>query len=187
MATSNLTAERLREALHYAPETGIFTWRIQLSNRSATGKEAGTLNQKGYVMISVDKHTYRAHRLAFLYMTEAWPDDIVDHRDRNRANNRWENLRQATQSQNHQNQKMRKDCLHGYRGVSKHSKTGLWFVKLTVNRRSIYLGYFKTPEEACAARLAGERKYFTHAPVCETPAAYPCEHDLLGAKASPLP
>ncbi len=178
MATANLTAQRLRELLNYDPDTGLFTWRIQRSN-VAKGAVAGNLRPDGYFDIRIDGKIHRAHRLAWLYMTGAWPDNLIDHIDRNPSNTRWGNLRQATHSQNHQNQKIRADSRHGHRGLSPHS-SGLWRARIRVRGRVIHLGYFPTVESASQARADAERKYFTHSPLCAPQAESldpPCRQD----------
>lgn len=165
MAAADLTYARLRELLHYDPETGVFTWRVRRCNNLA-GTDAGSLRDDGYFTIRLDKRPYRANRLAWLYMTGAWPTHLIDHEDRDPANNRWKNLRPATHSQNHQNQKLRVDNTHGFRGLERHT-SGLWRVRLMVRGKRVHIGYFKTPEEAVAARTEAERIHFTHAPVCK--------------------
>lgn len=88
-----LTAERLRELFRYDPSTGEFTRRV------------GTTNPDGCVMVSVDGRQYRANRLAVLYMTGAWPspDQVVDHINRVRTDDRWDNLRVCTPAENNSN------------------------------------------------------------------------------------
>ena len=74
----------------------MFTW-------SSTGRQVLNAGPLGYVRVSLDGATYYAHRLAWLYMTGEWPACQIDHKDRDRANNRWSNLRAATRSQNQHN------------------------------------------------------------------------------------
>lgn len=167
-AANSLTAERLRELLIYDRLTGIFTWRVARCNHRA-GDAAGHRRSDGYLEVRLDRRLYRANRLAWLYMTGEWPPHLIDHEDRNSGNDRWSNLRPATHSQNHQNQVMRKDAKHGFRGIELHS-SGLWRALLTVRGKRIRLGYFKTREEAAAARVKGEREHFTHSPACKPPA-----------------
>ncbi len=99
----NLTQERLKEVLEFNPKTGEFL-RLVTSGRCDRWKAnsiAGNLNRKlGYVQIRVDGVLYYAHRLAWLWMTGARPICQIDHIDMDRANNRWANLREATQAEN---------------------------------------------------------------------------------------
>lgn len=94
-----LTQARLKELLHYDPETGVWTRLVATSNSIRIGDVAGGVNH-GYVRISVDGRKYSAHRLAFLYQTGAWPSAEVDHWNLDKADNSWGNLRGATRSQN---------------------------------------------------------------------------------------
>jgi hypothetical protein len=147
-----LTQSRLKELLDYQPLTGLFYWR--------NGKVAGWDDASGYIQISVNGRQYRAHRLAWLYMTGAWPNGLIDHRDTNRSNNRWDNLRPATHSQNHANAPLRSDNSSGFKGVCLHKKTGKYKAAIQVNRKSIYLGLFPTPELAHDAYVSAATKYF---------------------------
>jgi hypothetical protein len=103
----------------------------------------------GYVLVGVDGPQYLAHRLAWLYMTGAWPDAEVDHIDGNRANNAWSNLRLASRSQNIANSGLRVTNTTGFKGVFKARKK--FNAKITVNYKSVNLGNFDTKEEASAA------------------------------------
>lgn len=143
-----LSAEMLREALDYDPETGHFTWKKKICKRTVVGALAGGPCTH-YVEIGLYGQTYRGHRLAWLYMTGKWPNGEVDHKDQNKLNNRWENLRDVGRSENMINQdkpqKHKKSC--GYRGVFP-SVGGRWFSRLKVNGVYRHLGTYDTQEEA---------------------------------------
>ena len=99
-----LTAEWLRAVLDYDPKTGLFHWRIDRGGRKARiGALAGSFDATGYIQIMIDGKNYKAHRLAWLYVTGNWPIGDIDHLNGERANNRWSNLREATKSINQQN------------------------------------------------------------------------------------
>jgi hypothetical protein len=147
-----LTAERLRELLHYDPETGVFTWVARpRSGPSRVGQRAGGAERDGYVRLKVDGGRYSAHRLAWLYVTGAWPVAEVDHINGVRGDNRFSNLREATIWQNKANQKRHSDNAAGFKGVV-WSAYG-WKAQIARGGRQIYLGLFKTPEEAHAAYI----------------------------------
>jgi len=84
----------------------------------------------------------------------------IDHINRDRADNRWANLRLATRSQNNMNAGLRSDNKSGHKGVSKRRDTGKWHARITVKRRILLLGNFHSFEDAVAARRAAERQFF---------------------------
>jgi hypothetical protein len=141
-----ITHEELKERLEYNPETGIFTWKRKTNRKSEIGSPAGSLI-KGYIQIEMDRVSYRAHRLAWFWMTGQWPRRILDHKNRIRNDNRWENLREVTNSQNGQNAKTNIRNVSGTKGVCRHKHRGTWEAKVTINGRS-FRQYFQTKEEA---------------------------------------
>ena len=155
---SDLTAHEVRKLLDYDPETGLFRWRHREDvrprwNTRYAGTVAGTLwrsrarNKTGYIMIVIRCRSYRAHRLAWLYMTGEWPEDEIDHRNQNGTNNRWRNLRAATQSQNKANVPSRSHNRLGIKGV-REVPSGRFVAAIKVPGRRRYLGTFDTAEEA---------------------------------------
>jgi hypothetical protein len=153
MATKILTQKRLKELLQYNPDTGRFTW-LQPSNRFSQvrpGDPAGSLHKRGYVHIKVDWQSYKAHRLAWLYVHGRWPEPAIDHINRDKADNRLVNLREADQLRNMQNKSIYARNTSGYTGVSPHRDTGKWVAQLQVNRRNHHIGIFETPELAALA------------------------------------
>lgn len=153
-----LTAERLRELLHYDADNGVFTRLISSgANRAHAGDIAGGISAQGYVYIRVDGKKYKAHRLAFLHTYGRWPTDQIDHIDGDRANNRIANLREATNSENRQNLKQsHQNNKSTLLGVSLNSKKGKFIAQISVNKRIRYLGIFPTAELAHAAYLAAK-------------------------------
>lgn len=87
--------DELRRVLFYDTVTGVFTWIAPpKTHRFLMGKPVGSLTYQGYIQFSFQGHKDYAHRWAWFYMTGEWPVETVDHRDRNKANNAWLNLRQ---------------------------------------------------------------------------------------------
>lgn len=145
-----LTASRLKELLHYDPESGAFTWKVHRNGRALQGQVAGTvLVRDGYRRIVIDGRYYTAGRLACLYMTGAMPARIVDHEDRERNNNRWNNIRPCTHQMNNANSATINPS--GYRGVGKYGNEKRWRSQITHNKKTIYLGWFDDPTEAARA------------------------------------
>lgn len=156
-----LTQERLKEVLHYDPETGIFT-RIERHRGIHLGSVAGTIRPDGYRSIMIDNRRYRAARLAFLYMLGRWPNPEADHVDRNPANDRWKNLRDATSSEQKQNRGMISSNTSGFKGVI--AFRGRWRADIGINGKIKYLGTFDTPEIAGAAYAAAKRTLHPFSP-----------------------
>lgn len=152
--STKLTQARLKELLHYDPETGVFTWRVRSCNRWPTvGRPAGTPDGKGYLMIMVDQERYKAHRLAFLYVTGRFPAHQVDHISGSVSDNRWVNLRCATQAENMQNRRVRSDNSSGFPGVNWNTRVGKYIARICVGGVRRHLGCFDDPAEAGKAYL----------------------------------
>jgi hypothetical protein len=159
MTSCALTPARLRELLTYDPASGLFR-RAQVvkGSRWMVGEVAGYESRNGYVVIQIDGKNYAAHRLAWLYVHGAWPPCDIDHRNGVRSDNRIDNLRLATRSQNNQNQRAAKSNNHlGLLGVST-TKEGRFKARIQVEGTQVRLGIFDTPEEAHAAYLAAKAR-----------------------------
>jgi hypothetical protein len=152
-----VTQEQLKTLLDYDPRTGVFRWREGRSN-IAEGDVAGCKRKDGYILIGIDGIVYLAHRLAWLYMQGKWPPRGIDHRNTDKGDNRWRNLRLATTSQNNCNARARGKI--PFKGVSR--KRNKFKASIWINKKHHWLGCFDTPEEAhvayCLAskRLHGE-------------------------------
>lgn len=155
MARHDLTVERLRELLHYNPDTGLFTYRVKRGTGSA-GKIAGSKKPAGYVEIKIDYQLHKAHRLAWFYVHGTWPLNEIDHIDGDTYNNALHNLREATHAQNMKNSRMYKSNRSGFAGVFPNYKR--WTAKIQVDGKPINLGSYATPELAHEAYLVAKRK-----------------------------
>lgn len=159
MAKTDLTAERLRELLHYDPDTGVFRWVAARPN-CRSGEQAGCTRENGHVIICLDGKLYYAHRLAWLYVHGAWPSKLIDHINGNRSDNRIQNLRDVEPSVNAQNIRQAfKTNASGVLGASLFKRTGRYVAMIRIDGKKRYLGYFDTAEEAHAAYLAAKRKH----------------------------
>lgn len=158
MAANDLTAQRLRELLHYDPETGVFT-RKACYSKLWLGAIAGTLTAHKYVTIRIDGYRVKAHRLAWLYVTGSWPENFIDHINGIRFDNRFANLRDVTASVNSQNiKKARGNSGHGVLGVGRQSTGTTWIARIRVGGVAHYLGNFPTAEDAHAAYVEAKRR-----------------------------
>jgi hypothetical protein len=93
---NDITYEKLKSLLTYDPNTGIFIYNYRHGAWALKGSEAGRCDKDGYLIITINKKAYSAHRLAWLYMTGEHPKEFIDHKDGNKSNNKFENLREAT-------------------------------------------------------------------------------------------
>lgn len=136
-----LTQEYLRERFNYDEDTGILTWRTHLRKARYVGKEAGTLKGK-YRVVYLHKKGCLSHRLIWVYMYGEIPEGKeIDHIDGDTTNNRISNLRLASRNENMWNRRAR-----GYR-----YKDGKFQVEMKHLGKFIYVGRFKTKEEAQSA------------------------------------
>ena len=161
MNDSILTQERLKELLDYNPDTGLFTWLVSTNNRVKVG-DIAVANSHGYVLIRIDKRLHKAHRLAFLYMEGAMPEDQVDHIDHSRDNNSWSNLRHTTQAGNNRNATKRKTNTSGFTGVSWNKDSSKWISQVRVDGRQKNLGRYIEIWDAICARKSANLKYGYH-------------------------
>ena len=168
MAKPILTQEIVRDLLNYDPDTGIFTWRHRDRkyfktdrgpnpwNARYAGKEAGRFTFYGYIQIKIFEYEFYAHRIAYLYMTGSFPEMYIDHIDRNKSNNRFENLRVVSQAVNMQNtfNPYRSNKLK-VRGV-RQTASKKFDARISVNGQDHALGTFETAAQAEAAYLAAK-------------------------------
>ncbi len=160
----SLTQEKLRKLLHYDEKTGLFTWLCRPTNSIHIGDAAGSPDKYGYIRIRVEGNRYSVNRLAFLYMTGAWPKEDTDHKDGDPTNNAWTNLREATTTQNLQNKRIQSNNSSGLKGICKYKIngvwTGQWRARIKVKDKLIHLGLFSTSKAAHQAYVEAAKKYF---------------------------
>ena len=172
--------EFLRECLIYDADTGILTWlprpRDHFQNDHAhvtwnkrfAGKPAGGGDGRGHLCIGLtfDGKTKRlkTHRVAWALQTGAWPKDEIDHRDGRRSNNRWNNLREATRSENCHNVGALKSNTSGLPGVSWSRREKCWRAQISLNGKRIFLGRFSSRDLAFRAYLNAKRKLHSFQP-----------------------
>lgn len=150
---SDLTADRVRHLLHYDPLTGAWTWINPLPrSKMRCGDPAGRITSHGRRQIRIASGFYYSARLAWLYMTGEWPKDQIDHINRLVGDDRWENLREANQSQNSFNRTWAESS-GAWRGIACCGK------KFAVNIGGKYLGLYETFEEAVAVRDQGLKEF----------------------------
>ncbi len=155
----------LKTKYSYEPSTGIITDRVKGASVGGINKKTGYLFVMLYEPLINLRATAYGHRLAwFLYHGE-WPEKDLDHKNNKRADNRIENLRLATTTQNAQNtpkqsRSRRGGCYSKFKGVCWHKRDLCWVAGIQVNGKRINLGEFKEEAEAAEAYKAAAEFYF---------------------------
>jgi len=154
-----LTQDELKSQLNYDPETGIFTRKIRSAQSVRIGDVAGWVTDDGYIQISLKNKKYLAHRLAWLYMTGEMPKEFIDHINGKKSDNRFCNLREATNAQNMRNTGLRSSNTSGFIGVSWDKAKKKWSSYGKYNYKKINLGYFDSAELASQAYQEFAKKH----------------------------
>ena len=149
--------EVLRQLLRYEPETGKLFWKERPEigpqwNATFAGKEALiSVDKDGYLNGAVLTKRLRAHRVAWAMHYGRWPDREIDHINGAKNDNRIENLREATRSENSMNIGARRNNRSGYKGVVWNKASKKWQAGASINGKNTYLGLFDNIEDAAAA------------------------------------
>lgn len=141
-----LTQEQLKYEINYDPLTGIFMWRRSGSGRNY-GERAGQVNSRGYRKITLNRKMWTASHLAWLSVYGTLPT-MLDHKNRNSSDDRIDNLRLATRSQNGANRGNVKNTATKTRGVCISADRKKFIAQIRINGNRRYLGTFSTITEA---------------------------------------
>ena len=154
-----MTQSELKELLDYNSDTGIFTWKVNIAKNVKVGHIAGNVKDTGYIRIKINKKMYLAHHLAFLYVFNSIPSNMIDHINGNRADNRLCNLREVTNAENQYNSKINSKNNSGYKNVSWNKARNKWIVQLKINGKQKFIGYFDDLEFADLVAQEARNKY----------------------------
>ena len=156
-----LTQEEANYLFYYDPINGKLYWKHPRAHRLKEGDEAGTLHHLGYMQTQVGEKIYRNHRIIWL-MHYGYLPKVLDHIDHDRLNNKIENLREVTYSENCKNITKPKNNTSGVVGVSFNKRLNKWYSQIRSEKVKYYLGTFNSFEEAVKARKEAEVKYGFH-------------------------
>lgn len=172
---SDLSVDDVRRALDYNPETGSFTWKPRPDSDFASKRAAGSyrtqfegrpaltcIGVNGYQEGRLKGAGITGHRVAFVLMTGEWPSDQVDHINGNRSDNRWCNLRSASQTVNSRNMAMQSRNTSGRIGIHFDHGRKKWVAQGRAEGRHYNLGRFDTMEAAITARTRFETEFGFH-------------------------
>lgn len=162
-----VTQHILKETFDY--KDGHLFWKIP-RQKIRVGQQAGKKNHNGYIHIGFKINgiakTFQEHRLIWMWH-HGFPPPYLDHIDGDPGNNKIENLRVATLTQNQQNRKLNENNTSGIKGVTFHKASKKWMAHITINKKPCYLGIFANKDDAAKvvnrARLEfhGEYARFT--------------------------
>lgn len=154
-----LTADRLRDLLHYDADTGVFVCRVT-RGRTAAGSVAGAIHLHGYRVITIDGCGFKAHRLAWLYVHGEFPKGVIDHINGTRDDNRIVNLRDVTHQINAENRRgPRAGKKIALMGVRKQTMGNAYHASIKVGGVVKALGGYPTAELAHAAYMEAKARY----------------------------
>jgi hypothetical protein len=175
---AELTVLHLYMVLNYFPETGVFQWKertlvlanmlgidpvsLKMWNTRYADKIAGSINDKGYLVVRIAGHACKLHRAAWMMTHGVWPEHDIDHINGDKSDNRIKNLRAVSRAENMKNKPIYRQNSSGITGVGWHRVTGKWAAKIRVNGKDIHLGVFETVELAEQTRKAAEIHYGFH-------------------------
>jgi hypothetical protein len=140
-----LTGDNVRKIFDYNPKTGELFWKVRRPP-VVPGKVAGCMGGRGYKVVRYNRKTLFQHRVIWLWVHGSWPIQEIDHIDRNKANNRIENLRDVTHAVNRLNTGPRGES--GVKGVAlvcKNYTARIFDFRL---QKVLHLGTFESIEKA---------------------------------------
>lgn len=136
-------------------DDGLLYWKRSLKNGSRKkGHVAGNIDaSEGYVNINLKTGKVKAHRVIWEMFNGKIPDGMeIDHINHDRSDNRIDNLRMVTRSENQKNKSRFKNNTSGISGVTWCSRHCKWRARIMINGKSKHLGRFYTIEAAAKAR-----------------------------------
>ena len=151
-----ITKEYLHDLFTYCD--GKLYWKVARSHRVSIGKEAGTPHNAGYLSIRIDGVLHLAHRLIYLMHCGEIPP-YLDHINGNRLDNRIENLRGCSHTQNNRNSVLRLDSTSGHKNVKWHKQAKKWVVRLNTGNVNKHIGLFEDLELAALVAMMAREKY----------------------------
>lgn len=150
-----------RPASHFARHRNFYQYM-----RDRAGREVATTGPDGQIVTrlchgGVKYGCLLGHHIVWCIFGRQFEGyKVIDHINRNPADNRIENLRLVPQSLNCWNRKTQANNTSGVKGVSMHNASGLWRAQIAVDRKQMHLGYFSAFDDAVAARKAAELRYY---------------------------
>lgn len=143
----------LLNTLHYEPTTGHFTWLIKPSKNIHRGARAGRVDKStGYRYITIQGKRYAEHRLAWFYVHGDMPKLLIDHINHDRSDNRLDNLRQVTVSENARNRAKNTNSRTQEVGIWYNKRTHKYIAQIRLHGRKVFQKAFDDVNDAIIAR-----------------------------------
>lgn len=161
--TPHIHAEVIRKNIHkFIYKDGDLLWSGDFGPRARKHSVAGSIDTHGYLQIKLQGKCVLAHRIIWLmHNPDSLLPDQIDHEDRNRLNNKIENLRASNNTLNQHNASIRIDNKSGCTGVNM-LKSGKWQARISLNKTRMYLGTFDTLFKATDAYNCAKEKYHSY-------------------------
>lgn len=156
MSKENLTQEKVHELFDYRAD-GNLVWKVSPNSRAKIGDIAGCVSCYGYILGTINKKSYRLHRIVWLWHHGYFPENQIDHINRIRTDNRIENLREVTPACNMRNKGNMRTNTSGVKGVSLVKKSNVWIAQISIYGKNITVGSSPDFAEAVCHRLAAEQ------------------------------
>jgi len=152
---ARISYKELVSLVDYNPDTGLFVLK-------RNGKVLGKDNGRGYIRFQINKKRVMAHTMAWLYTYGKYPENMIDHINQNKQDNRICNLRDVTNQVNQRNALLRGCNLSGQTGVYWSKKANKWQAYIKVDGSNVHLGLFSEFSDAVNARKNAEVLYGFH-------------------------
>lgn len=146
--------EELLRLFDYDPSTGKLSWRSNPKFKGLACGRCGTIGKQGYLKVGINRVYFVVHRIIWKMITGNEPAEFIDHIDGDRLNNRFENLREATNGQNRWNSRLPKNNSSGFKGVCWDESHQSWAAYINAGEGHKRLGRFKDINDAISARVA---------------------------------
>jgi hypothetical protein len=159
-----LTQERVQHLFTYDKENGLLIRNFK-TGRALAGTSSFAKDKDGYHIVGIDNKLYRTHRVIWLYVYGEFPSGFLDHINRNRTDNRIENLREVSKAQSRENIGVARSNKCGLKGIWLHKQTKKWCASICSNGKKIHLGSFDLIEDAYAAYQKAAFLYHTLNPM----------------------
>jgi hypothetical protein len=152
-----ITQAQLRELFTYRQDGCLISNKN--STRRKIGDVVGSLHGDNYLTVSINSKNILLHRVIYFYHYGHCPE-FLDHINGNFKDNRIENLRPATRSQNMMNRRLAKNNTSGIIGVTWEKSTNSWIAKININGKRTKLGKFTDLFSAACVRKSAEQKHY---------------------------